>query len=248
MSAPPDPPRDPPDDAPTDASADVPVRRLVWTPTWRAVPSRFPPIQLFERVADPADLEAVFAVEALTNDRLRAEVGELWRVPPEERVTGPGAGYVMAAFTHVAPGGGRFTDGTFGAYYAARALETAVAETTYHRGRFLAATREPPMELDVRVLVADLDAELHDVRGTGDVRPELYRGDDYGPPQALARRLREGGSAGIAYDSVRHAGGECVAVFRPRALGPCRQGKHLTYVWDGTAISFVYEKKRFRPR
>mgnify|MGYP002778098960 CR=1 FL=1 len=229
-----------------DGEGAVPVRRVAWRPCYRVVPSRFPPIQLFERVADPADLDAVFAVEALTNDRLREQVGELARVPVAERVTGPGAGYVMAAFTHLAPGGGRFTDGTFGAYYAARTLETAIAETTYHRARFLAATREPPMELDMRVLVATLDAALHDVRGLGAARPELYHGESYAASQAFARRLREGGADGVAYDSVRHAGGECAAVFRPRLVVGCKQGKHLTYVWDGRGIALVYEKRLLR--
>jgi hypothetical protein len=229
------------------ALADVPVVPVRWRPCYRVVPSRFPPINLFERVADPADLEAVFAVEALTDDRVRAEVGELSLVPPEERVSGPGAGYVMAPFTHVAPPGGRFTDGTFGAYYAARSLETAVAETTYHRARFLAATREPPMELDMRVLVATLDAPLLDLRGRAAEYPSLYHSDDYGPPQALGRAARAAGAWGIAYDSVRHPGGECAAVLRPRALAQCRQSLHLAYVWDGTRIATVYEKRSFRP-
>lgn len=227
---------------------DVPVAPVRWAPCWRVVPSRFPPIGLFERVADPADLDAVFQIEALTNDRLRDEVGELVRVPPAERVSGPGAGYVMAPFTHVAPGGGRFTDGTFGAYYAAESLATAIAETTYHRARFLAATHEPPMELDMRALAATLDAPLHDVRGLGAAHPEWYRSDDYAAPQALARVLRAAGSWGVAYDSVRDPGGQCVAVFRPRALAGCRQGAHLTYVWDGERIAFVYEKRALRRR
>jgi hypothetical protein len=227
--------------------ADVPVVPVRWRPCYRVVPSRFPPISLFERVADPADLEAVFAIEAMTDDRAREAVGDLSRVAAEDRVTGPGAGYVMAPFTHLPPDGGRFTDATFGAYYAARSLETAVAETTYHRARFLAATHEPPMELDMRVLVATLDAPLHDVRGMGAERPALYHPVDYAAGQALGRRLREGGSWGVAYDSVRHPGGECAAVYRPRAVAGCRQEKHLAYVWDGARIAMVYEKRSFRP-
>jgi hypothetical protein len=229
------------------ADGDVPVVPVHWRPCYRVVPSRFPPISLFERVADPADLDAVFAVEAMTDDRAREAVGDLARVPPEERVTGAGAGYVMAPFTHVPPGGGRFTDPTFGAYYAARTLETAVAETTYHRARFLAATHEPPTELDMRVLVATLDAPLHDVRGLRDARSELYHPEDYAAGQAFGRRLRERGAWGVAYESVRHPGGECAAVYRPRAIMGCRQEKHLTYVWDGARISVVYEKRSFRP-
>jgi RES domain-containing protein len=235
-------------DSPEEPAAvgDIPVVPVRWRPCYRVVPSRFPPISLFERVADPADLEAVFAVEALTDDRAREAVGDLARVPADERVTGAGAGYVMAPFTHVPPLGGRFTDPTFGAYYTARSLETAVAETIYHRARFLAATHEPPTELDMRVLVATLEAPLHDVRGLTDTRPELYDPEDYAAGQSLGRRLREAGSWGIAFNSVRHPGGECAAVYRPRALSACRQEKHLAYVWDGTRISMVYEKRSFR--
>ena len=122
-----------------------------WQPCYRIVPSRFPPISLFEAVADPQDLDAVFRIEAMTNDRLRDEVGELSLIPAEDRVSGPGTTPVMAAFTHRNPMGDRFTDGTFGAFYASLTVETAVAETSHHRATFMAATDEPAQELDLRV-------------------------------------------------------------------------------------------------
>ena len=55
--------------------------RIDWPEAWRLVPSRFPPQGVFDRIADPADLEALFAIEALTNDRLREELGQLALVP-----------------------------------------------------------------------------------------------------------------------------------------------------------------------
>lgn len=220
--------------------------RVEWRPSYRIVPARFPPIQLFERVAAPEDLDAVIAVESLTNPRLRQEVGELSLVAPADRISGPGASFVMAAFTHVAPVGGRFTDGSFGAYYAARDRATAVSETVYHRQRFMAATREPPMELDMRVLKADLRGDLVDLRGLRAARPDLYASTEYGAGQALARRLRAEGAWGIVYESVRHEGGECAAVLRPPVLSRCRQAEHLTYVWDGERICRVYEKRATR--
>ena len=91
---------------------DIPVTATSWSPCYRIIPSRFPPIGLFEKVADPDDLEAVFQIEAMTNDRLRDEVGILALVPPEDRVSGPGTTPIMAAFTHLNPDGSRFTDGT----------------------------------------------------------------------------------------------------------------------------------------
>jgi hypothetical protein len=219
----------------------IAVSPVHWRPCFRVIPSRFPPINLFERVADPGDLDAVLYVESLTNDRLRAEVGDLSLVLREDWISGPGTGSIMAAFTHLNPGGSRFTDGTFGAYYAAADLATAVAETTYHRARFMAATREPPMELSMRVLRADLDGALHDLRGTH-LPLAVDHPTDYSASQALARVLRARRSWGIVYDSIRRAGGECVAVFRPPALARCRQAEHLGYVWDGTRISHVVKK------
>ena len=220
----------------------LPVARVEWKPCRRIVPSRFPPIQLFERVTDPADLEAIFELESLTNPRLRDEVGEIRLVPEGDRITGPGTSVIMAAFTHLNPQGSRFSDGSWGVFYAANDLDTAIAETKHHRERFMRATEQSRMELDMRVYLVDLVGNLHDLRGQKRTYPLVYHDESYAVGQNLARRLREDGSNGIVYDSVRHAGGECAAVFLPRLLSNCRQERHLCYVWDGTRIATVYEK------
>jgi hypothetical protein len=208
------------------------------------VPSRFPPIQLFERVTDPADLDAVLAIESLTNERLRDETGEIQLVAPADRMSGPGTSPIMAAFTHVNPEGGRFTDGTFGAYYAAWDLETAVRESAHHRAIFLARTKEAPGEIAMRCYLADLDAELVDIRGQQAARPELYDRESYRESQPFARKLRAGGAMGIVWDSVRMPGGECAAAFKPLALRPAIQGPQLSFVWNGERIAGWYEKGR----
>ena len=151
----------------------------------------------------------------------------------------------MAAFTHLNPLGSRFSDGSFGVFYASKLVETAVAETCHHRAKFMAWTSEPAQELDMRVYAVDIDTQLHDIRGLIDVSPALYAPDSYSASQALAVSLRERGAGGLVYSSVRQPGGECAAVFRPRLLANCRQERHLCYVWDGKAIVTVYEKKAF---
>ncbi len=220
-----------------------PLAPIAWKPCRRIVSSRFPPIQLFERVTDPQDLEAIFAVDALTNPRLRDEVGDIRLVPPEDRVSGPGASVIMAAFTHLNPSGSRFSDGAYGVFYAANDLDTAIAETRHHRERFMRATGQPRMELDMRVYLVDLEGDLHDLRGQMAVQPLVYHADNYAAGQHLGRTLRETGSNGIAYDSVRWTGGECAAVFRPPLLSNVRQERHLCYVWNGRRIAAVYEKR-----
>jgi RES domain len=220
-----------------------------WQPCWRLVSSRFPPIGLFDRVADPDDLDIVFAIEGLTNGRLLDEAGDITLVLPEDRISGPGTTPIMAAFTHLNPIGSRFTDGSYGVYYAANTLDTAVAETRFHRSLFLEATNEPPIEVDMRSYAADLDADLHDIRHKQAEIPDIYdpNPSHYAHAQALASALRTAKSNGIVYDSVRYSGGECVALFRPCILSPARQGPHFCYVWDGQEISGVYQKSSYVP-
>src|SRR5450432_362562 len=141
----------------------VPVRRVSWRPSYRLIPSRYPTVGLYDRVADPADLDVVFAIEQLANPRIRDQIGELTLVRVEERVSGPGATPVMAAFTHLNPEGSRFSDGSYGVYYAAHSLPTAVAEVSHHRAVFLRRTDEPAIDLDLRLITANVEAELHDL-------------------------------------------------------------------------------------
>jgi hypothetical protein len=227
-----------------DPDRPIPVRRVLWRNAMRIIPSIFPPIDLFERVAKADDLDAVHAIESLFNPRLQDAVGDLALVPRAERVVGPGAGYVMAAFTHLSPDGSRFSNGTYGVFYAAQRESTAIAETRFHRERFMRATKQPRCELDMRVLSVTVKAALHDLRGMRGVLPDIYRADDYTSSQLLGGALRAGGSNGMVYDSVRQDGGKCVGVFRPKLLSDCRAWKHLRYVWDGGNISDVLEIKR----
>ena len=217
---------------------------MAWRPSWQIVPTRFLPIPFFERVTEPNDLEAVIELEALTNPRLRNELGNIRLVPAEDRVSGPGASVIMAAFTHVNPSGSRFSDGAYGVFYTAESLATAIAETRYHRAQFMGATSQPRMELNMRVYRVDLESELHDLRGQQTAQPLIYHPDSYAAGQQLGRTLRQAGSNGIAYDSVRRDGGQCAAVFRPRFLSRVRQEGYLCYVWDGLRIADVYEKRK----
>ncbi len=225
------------------------INTIDWRPCWRLVSSRFPPVCLFDRVADPEDLEVVFWIEGLTNDRLRDEVGDISLVPAEDRISGEGTTPIMAAFTHLNLEGSRFTDGRYGVYYAAKEIDTAIEETKFHRARFLHATKEPPIEIDMRSYASDLTASFHDIRNMQEDLPEIYITDPekYGNAQAFAKSLRDNHSNGVVYSSVRKPEAECVAVFRPRLLSPVIQGAHYCFVWDGKMITTVYQKQSYQP-
>lgn len=208
----------------------------------RLIASRYPTVSLFDDIASPEDLDVVFAIESLTNPRLRQELGELSLVPAEDRVVGAGATLVMAAFTHLNPLGSRFSDGQYGVYYAGESLATAVAEVSHHRALFLARTAEPTIDVDLRWIQAEVTGPLHDLRGQQQAQPAVYDPDDYAAGQSLGRRLRAAGSLGLLYDSVRRAEGQCVAVFKPRTLRRARHRGFIGLHWDGQRISHWYRK------
>jgi hypothetical protein len=213
--------------------AAVPEVLLRWKRTARLIPSRFPVAGLLDRVADAGDLEAVFELEGWTNDRISAELGVLHCVPRDEWVSGqPMSSVVMAAFCHPKPGGGRFSDARRGAWYAARAVDTALAESIHHRTREIAEVGTFDVAVQMRLYLADFAARFADVRRQPPTSP-LYDPDDYAASQRFASDRMQEGANGIVYRSVRHAGGECLACFRPALVRNVRVGGHFEYRWEG---------------
>lgn len=209
---------------------------------YRIVPSRYPPTVPFEALVDPEELDILFEIESMTNDRLRDEAGEISMVAVSERLTGPGASPVMAAFTHIG-NSSRFSDGSYGVYYAGLSTETAILETKFHREHFLSMTAEPACELEMRSYTGTIKLPLHDIRAKA---YKQYRQPDinsYSQCWQLAEHLRHRNSAGLYYKSARDPQGECIAAFKPIAVSTVQQGKHYLYKWDGACIYSVLEVK-----
>ncbi len=219
-------------------AAGIPTSHVQWTGARRIIRSLFPPVALFEDIADPEDWPLLIAAEQKTNPRLMETLGAIDLVPPDPRAAGPGASLLMAPFTHASTDRPtRFTDGSYGMLYVARCFETALLETMYHHGRFMARTKERPgWTSQFRELVMDVDATLHDLRSGGPaVAPALDPGS-YVASQALARALRAAGSDGLVYPSARDPAGECAGLFYPDTVRDPVQGRHLDYHWDGAHV------------
>lgn len=217
-----------------------------WPEAWRIIASRYPPIALFERLSDnPALWDVLIELEQITNPRIRDEVGEISLVPPERRVAGNNASWVMAPFTHVNKNGSRFSDGTYGVYYAAQALETAIRETGYHFSRFAEDSADPPRREDMRVLLGSVTASLHDVsKEETDIRTAILHPHSYANSRPFAADLRNNtNSDGLIYPSVRHPYGMCIAAFWPNVVGIPIQERHLKYEWDGKRFSRYFDFK-----
>jgi hypothetical protein len=216
--------------------------KIEWPRAWRIIASRFPPINLFERVSkNPAVWDALIELEQLTNPRIRDETGDISLVPAHRRVNGPNASWVMAPFTHVNKRGSRFSNGSYGVYYAGITFETAIAETVYHFSKFARDSRDPARREDMRVLLGSIDATLDDI--PDDSRASLLDKTSYAHSQTFALARRSDNSDGIVYPSVRHAGGTCAAAFWPDVVGIPIQERHLKYEWDGNRVSRYFDFK-----
>lgn len=218
-----------------------PISRLDWRLTYRLINSAYPPIDLFEDIAEPADWAVLAQAEGKTNPRLAETMAKLDLIPQGRRVGGAGASYVMSPFTHCsADSPGRFHDGNVGAYYAANSFETALAEIIFHTSKFLTATDEEPGWIaQKRELIGSLDAQLIDLRG-GDY-PALLDPVDYAPSQAFADAARANNADGVVYPSLRQPGGECFAAFWPDVMSIPVQGRHIGYHWNGNRVDYIRE-------
>jgi hypothetical protein len=221
----------------------IPRAPIVWRGAVRIIRSAWPPIDLFEDIADPADWPLLIAAEQKTNPRLMETIGNLDLVPPNRRVAGAGASHLMAPFTHVSPDRpSRFSAGGFGVLYVADRFEVALSETIHHHALFMTATAQASgWTSQFREIVLDVRGALHDLRGGAPTFAPALDPDDYRPGQALGAQLRAAGSEGVVYPSQRHAGGQCVGLFYPDLAANAVQGRHLDYHWDGVRVDLIRE-------
>lgn len=219
--------------------ATIPSSAVEWVGARRIIRSIHPPIDLFEDIADPADWPLLISAEQKTNPRLMEAIGNLDLIPPERRIGGPGASYLMAPFSHVSPDRpSRFSAGGYGVLYAGSAFETALAETIYHHEQFMSRTAEQPgWTSQFKELVLDVAFNAHDLTDAV-TYAEALDPNDYAEPQRVGAVLRGAGSDGMLYPSVRNMGGFCIGLFYPNLTTAPAQGRHLDYHWNGTRVDF----------
>ena len=211
--------------------------------THRLIPSRHAPkgdSVLATLADDDAHLQAIFELDAATNDRLLAEHSRLPGIGPEELVFGvPCAAVVNASFCHAHPLGARFSGPDRGAWYAAFDIETSQAEVAFHKSVQLAEIDRFEDSVTYDDYLADFSASFHDLRtARREARAWLDPGS-YEASQRLAEDLLVRGALGVVYPSVRHEGGTCVACFRPALVMNVRRARTYRFTWSGTSTPKV---------
>jgi hypothetical protein len=214
------------------------VVALDWAQSFRVIHSRYPFVGIFDRIADPKDLELLAALERRTNPRVLDEAGAIALVRPEDRIVGPGTTPIMAAFTHTQPN--RFSDGSFGTYYATRQLGAAVAESRFHVELFYRATREVSADIDMRAYCARIAGKFDDLTSSSSDDPRLDPNSYVASQRYGVRVYEENLVDGILYPSVRdEEHRSAVACLRPRVISNCYSCSYLLYRWDATLQRIV---------
>lgn len=212
---------------------------------YRLVNSKFPPIALFDDVADADEFEVLYQIQALTNPRLQNEVGHLELIPRGEIPFGiPGCSYATAPFTHVNPAGSRFSDGSFGVLYLAGSMETALAEVQHHQSLYWSKVQSLNYERFVfrGLSCSFVDVDMKDAASIPMTDP-IYAPDDYAHSHRLGRSVKNAGVPGLRYNSVRTHGSYCWALITPRPVSSIIQTAHYEMIWNGqiTSINKISE-------
>ena len=221
-----------------------PVTTLERVSTARLLPARYSDSVLTRLADSEADLQAVYALDNATNQRLLAEANRQPGISGHELMQhGRYARIINAAFTHPHPLGARFSTPYRGAWYAGFELATAKAEVLFHRAVQLTEIGWNRREaLDYDHYSAEFSGLFHDLRQepkdegpAAQNRKACLDPTSYLASQALAVRLLRHGSLGVVYPSARRPFGTCLACFQPGAVSHVhkREMHRLTWYPDG---------------
>ena len=216
----------------------LPLVREAFPSTVRLVASARLREAVLGPLADNADDLALLAeIEGATSGRLVAEERGLGALSPEELVHGvPHARFINASFAYAKPREPmRFSPADRGAWYAALAIETCIAEVGHHLTRALADAGDFNAVVEYGEMLASMSGMFVDLRATAshpalDPTPAL----GYAAGNSLAAQARSEGHNGIIYPSVRHTGGTCIAALWPNVVQSVVQGAMVRLTWSGT--------------
>ena len=199
------------------------------------------------RLRDPVLLGLVSApmlddlaeIEGATSARLHEERFAATSYPSHR----PHANFVNASFTYFRPREmNRFNGPGRGAWYAAFAVETSLAEVSWHMHRELSRVQDYHAVVEYAEIWASFAGAFVDLREQ-DPPPSCLDPDPaigYPAGNALAAETMTLGHNGIVYPSVRHSGGTCLAALFPQAVQSVAQGNVIRLAWRGIAEPEVH--------
>lgn len=207
-----------------------------WTgDAFRLIPSRFPPVNVYEGLVANDRLEEIVAVENLTNPRLRS-LDRLQKAPTGAGNADPKLqNWNLAPFAYGNPDGSTFFGEDRPCLEIALEQQTALAVSVAKRQSFMEATNEAAIGLDMRMLCTPVSGIFWDLREAAWSLSDLDQ----------TKRYELGGqmpanAQGILFRPAERPTGTCLAILTGDVLQRSQQTVHFRYVWDGRRVSQLY--------
>jgi hypothetical protein len=196
------------------------------------IPSRFPPVALFQRIANNRD-DDVAQIESLTNPRLREKERLLSSAAAVDLDSPLVQNWNHAPFTYLNPEGSRFFSPEVAVLELADELQTALAISVGKRELFLGRTTEDTTGVDMRVLSRRVRGRFVDCSGRSS-------GTDPAGLRAVGRSVLESRADGILFRPIERPSARCLAILNGETLDRAIQGEHFRFTWNGTRIISLY--------
>jgi hypothetical protein len=208
--------------------------RRHWDQDWyRLIPSRFPPVDVYQQLA-PALRVAAPDIEALTNPRLAAKA-RLTGGPASVDENSPRLqNWNHAPFAYSNPEGSYLLSPVHGVMEVAGSVEAALVVAIRRRETFLERTAEPPLDLDMRLLSTRIAGEFADLTAMALDLAQPARWE-------IGQRLLDTGASGAVFRRAERPDAQFLALFDAALLERSVQETHYRFVWDGTVIKRLYD-------
>jgi hypothetical protein len=208
--------------------APIQQKRIEWSNAFRLIPSRFPPVQLYEPITPKEDWDALKRIEALTNPRLLSGAGDL--LPEDQGKIDQN--WLIAPFAYPDPEPSPYSDGSYGFCIVAESLHSALLVAIQRREAFLKRTREGPTRLVMRTIKVKLKARLADMSHMEESDSRL---------RTLVKEHRAAKSHGVLVKGPRGKTDRLAIVLRPTAfVPPALQAEHYCFLWNGERIHQIF--------
>jgi hypothetical protein len=199
---------------------------------YRLIPSRFPPISIYERVIANDRIAELVEVENLTNPRVKALALRTSGLQPIDPTSPTLQNWNLAPFTYPNPEGSHFFRPGYSVLELTDCLQGALATSVRKRETFLRRTREASLALEMRVLKTPVTGEFLDLRG---VPASLEKEERWKIGDHIVQQQLDG----ILFTSPDRPSSSCIAVLKESRLGRSDQTKHFKFYWDGERIKSI---------
>ena len=209
------------------------IAKIHWKTCWYLVPKQIPAPKLLGSICNPADIDAVVKLDAMTGLDFIDKAVKTGASGIENKKKKHAKPIIVdAIFNFLNPVGARFTDGSYGAMQIYQDIETAVAETKTNLESFYNEIQINKFTMKMEGYAMDIKGSFHDIRGQEQQLPYLYLDDDNEYSSAYAKNLWRSGVEGIVFDSFANQS-ECVALFDPARISNFRLEKQFNFTWNG---------------